>query len=227
MNLDPYHCIKIIFIVLLYKKVGGLSMLPESSYLPDYLEESDIIDFSNPLIERKCNHLFDRPSSSSELKKVKIAFEFVRDEIPHSWDIQGSVVTCSASEVLKHQQGICYAKSHLLAAILRRVGIPTGFCYQKLMLFDTPDKGYAIHALNGIYLHSLEKWIRLDARGNKPGVKAEFSLTEEKLAFPIQEQYGERDYQTIFTKPNQKTITTLKDNSNVIEMYKNKLPDEL
>jgi len=43
---------------------------------------------------------------------------------------QRDVVTCSASEVLREGTGICFAKSHLLAALLRAVGIPAGLCYQ-------------------------------------------------------------------------------------------------
>ena len=97
-----------------------------------------------------------------------------------SWDIQSSRVTCKASDVLYYKEGICYAKANLLAALLRSQGIPTGFCYQRLMLFDTPDKGYCIHALNAVYLASINRWIRLDARGNKPGVKAEFSILHEQ-----------------------------------------------
>ncbi len=60
------------------------------------------------------------------------------------------------------------------------------------MLFDTPDKGYCIHALNAVYLASINRWIRLDARGNKPGVKAEFSIHKEKLAFAVHEEFDEK-----------------------------------
>jgi len=112
----------------------------------------------------KINELFN--PSQTEIEKVKVAFEFVRDEISHSWDIQGKRVTCSASDVLTYKEGICYAKSHLVASLLRSQGIPTGFCYQRLMLFDTPEKGYCIHALNAVFLKTLNKWQRLDARGS-------------------------------------------------------------
>jgi len=43
----------------------------------------------------------------------------------------------------------------------------------------------------------MNKWVRLDARGNKTGVDAQFSIDEEKLAFPINEELGEKDYQVI------------------------------
>ncbi len=139
-----------------------MEFIIESEYLEDYLLELDVVNYSNRIIKDKIEELFN--STQTDVEKAKIAFEFVRDEISHSWDIQGEKVTCNASDVLKYKQGICYAKSNLLAALLRSQGIPTGFCYQRLMLFDTPEKGYSIHAMNAVYLKSHSKWIRLDAR---------------------------------------------------------------
>ncbi|MEY9973078.1 transglutaminase-like putative cysteine protease [Lysinibacillus sp. RC46] len=197
----------------------------ESENLGDYLIELDVVDYSNSIIKEKIEELFK--STQTEIEKTKIAFEFVRDEISHSWDIQGKKVTCHASDVLKYKQGICYAKSNLLAALLRSQGIPTGFCYQRLMLFDTPEKGYSIHALNAVYLKSHNKWIRLDARGNKTGVNAQFSLDEEKLAFSINKELNEEDYSIIFAKPNHKTIAVLKEHTDALEMYKHYLPESI
>ena len=100
---------------------------------------------------------------------ILIAFEYVRDEISHSWDIQSEKVTRTASEVLKYKEGMCYAKSMLLCALLRSQGIPPGFCYQKLTLGDTPETGYCIHALNVVFISTINNWIRIDARGNTNG----------------------------------------------------------
>jgi transglutaminase-like putative cysteine protease len=202
-----------------------MELIPESTNLLDYLEELDVVDFSHPFIQKKMKELFHE--GQSEIEKAKIAFEFVRDEISHSWDIQSTRVTCKASEVLYYKEGICYAKANLLAALLRSQGIPTGFCYQRLMLFDTPDKGYSLHALNGVFLQSLNRWIRLDARGNKPGVQAEFSIDKEILAFPVQEEFDEKDFPIIYTKPNPKTISVLKEHTDALKMYKYYLPDRL
>ncbi|KYD11806.1 transglutaminase-like domain-containing protein [Saccharococcus caldoxylosilyticus] len=202
-----------------------MELIPEAANLMDYLEELDVVDFSHPFIQKKTNELFHE--EQSEIEKAKIAFEFVRDEISHSWDIQSTRVTCKASEVLFYKEGICYAKANLLAALLRSQGIPTGFCYQRLMLFDTPDKGYSLHALNGVFLKSLNRWIRLDARGNKPGVQAEFSIDKEILAFPVQEEFDEKDFPIIYTKPSPKTISVLKEHIDALEMYKYYLPDNL
>ena len=82
----------------------------------------------------------------------------------------------------------------MLAALLRGNGIPAGISYQKLTRADDDSDGYIIHALNTVYISELQKWIRLDARGNKATVHAQFSLEEEKLAFPALEQYSEIDY---------------------------------
>ncbi|RKL65754.1 transglutaminase [Salipaludibacillus neizhouensis] len=202
-----------------------MKLIPKSLNLEDYLVETDIINFTHPLIQEIVKELFN--NRQTEMERIKTAFLFVRDEISHSWDIQGTRVTCKASDVMKVKEGICYAKSNLLAALLRSKGIPTGFCYQRLMIFDTPDKGYSLHTLNGIFLSQFNQWIRLDARGNKPGVQAEFSTTEEKLAFSVQEEFDEIDYPSIYAEPNYKTIETLKSNSNAIKMYKHHLPDYL
>lgn len=197
----------------------------ESSDFAEYLCESDVINFSYPAIQAIISKLFN--NMMTDIEKVQVAFEFVRDDIAHSWDVQSTRVTCKASDVLLNKEGICYAKSNLLAAILRAIGIPAGFCYQRLMLFDTPEKGFCIHALNAVYLQELKKWIRLDARGNKPGVQAEFSVHEEKLAFTIQAQFGEINYPIIFTAPNEKTISTLQSHTDALDMYLHHLPSTL
>lgn len=202
-----------------------MKLVPESLNLRDYLKELEVVDYSHTLIQETVNKLFIK--EMSEIEKVKVAFEFVRDKVSHSWDIQSKRVTCKASDVLYYREGICYAKSNLFAALLRAVNIPTGFCYQRLMIFDTPEEGYSLHTLNGVYIKSLNRWIRLDARGNKPGVQAEFSLNEEILAFQIREEFDEKDYPIIYTSPNQKTIATLEANTDALEMYIHHLPDVL
>jgi transglutaminase-like putative cysteine protease len=165
--------------------------------------------------------------NQSDGEKAKVAFEFVRDRVHHSWDIQHTHVTCIASDVLQWKEGICYAKSHLLAALLRSQGIPAGFCYQRLILFDTPEEGYCIHALNAAYLKKFNRWFRLDARGNKKGVNAQFSTDQEMLAFPIRESLGERDYPVIYAQPHPKVVETLLKNNDALDMILHHLPTEL
>lgn len=202
-----------------------MNLICESKKLDDYLLELNEVNYSHPIIKDKVEELFN--PFQTEIEKVKVAFEFVRDKIFHSWDIQGKRVTCHASDVLAYKEGICYAKSHLFASLLRSQGIPTGFCYQRLMLFDTPEKGYCIHALNAVFFRSFNKWVRLDARGNKEGIDAQFSIDEENLAFSIREEYDEKDYPIIYIKPHYKTINVLKEHTDVLELYKNHLPESL
>ncbi|MGV2622516.1 UNVERIFIED_CONTAM: transglutaminase family protein [Halobacillus marinus] len=197
----------------------------QSAKLSDYLQESEVVDYNHPSIVKLSEQLFDK--KQTDIEKAEAAFTFVRDEIAHSWDIQSTAVTRTASEVWKEKEGICYAKSNLLAALLRSEGIPTGFCYQRLMLFDKPEKGYCIHALNSVYLKTLERWIRVDARGNKPGVHALFSTTEEHLAFQTEEDKGEKDYPVIYTQPNEKTMQVLQTHTDALHMYLHHLPDDL
>ncbi|WP_054027867.1 transglutaminase-like domain-containing protein [Bacillus sp. FJAT-28004] len=197
----------------------------ESDCLEDYLEETELIDFSHPTINEKSAELFSE--SLNEVDFIKNAYEFVRDHISHSWDIQSSRITCTASDVLFYKEGICYAKSNLLSALLRSKGIPTGFCYQRLTIGDTQGTGYCIHALNAAYIKSIGRWIRFDARGNKAGITAEFSLTEEKLAFPVRHEYNEIDYLEIYKQPNSKTIEALKQHTNAKHMYLTGLPTRL
>lgn len=143
---------------------------PVTDKLESYLEESYIIDFS-------CKNIISTSAligthSNNELEYIKNAYEYVRDCIAHSNDVGLNDVTCKASEVLSRRHGICFAKSHLLAALLRVQGIPVGFCYQRLILDDDTAPFLILHGLNGIFLRDYNKWIRLDPRGNKAGVNA-------------------------------------------------------
>lgn len=197
----------------------------ESNFLEDYLVETEEVDYSHLSIKEKATELYYESYNEDDF--VKRAYEFVRDEISHSWDIQSSRITCKASEALFFKEGICYAKSNLLCAILRSKGIPTGFCYQRLTIGDTPDTGYCIHALNAVYLKSIGRWVRLDARGNKVNVNADFSIDEEKLAFSVREEYNEVDHPEIYKQANSKTINALKQNTDCIQMYLHGLPSSL
>ena len=194
----------------------------EYDKLSSYLLADKYVDFHEKIIQDKVKELFG--DNFDEIQKVKIGFEYVRDEIAHSWDIQSERVTRTASEVIKYKEGICYAKSMLLAALLRCQGIPTGFCYQRLTLGDTPETGYCIHALNAVFLSTKNNWIRIDARGNTNRKDAQFFVDKEQLAFPIRSEFDEVDYPTIIAKPIKITTQALENNTNCIEMIKFKLP---
>lgn len=121
--------------------------------------------------------------ASRSVEIAKRCFEWVRDEIRHSHDHQLNPVTCTASEVLRHRTGYCYAKSHLLAALLRANGIPAGLCYQRLSR-DENGPPFCLHGLNAVHLEGLG-WYRVDPRGNRDEVDAQFTPPVERLAFAI------------------------------------------
>ena len=181
-----------------------MNKLTPKNDISDYLKFSEIVNCT-PLLEEKAKNLTD--SQDNQVEKARTLFEFVRDKIAHSFDIKNTEVTCRASDVFEKGHGICFAKSHLLAAMCRSVGIPSGLCYQKLVFDDqAKEKFFTLHGLNAVYLESLKRWVRLDARGNKPGVFAEFDIQKEKLAFPVRLEMKEVDYPEIFSQP-QSSVT--------------------
>lgn len=193
--------------------------------MTEYLLPSKYINCNEPAIIDKANEF--KMLAADEITLVKMIYEFVRDEIKHSWDVQDRRVTKSATEVLENRVGICWAKSNLLAALLRACGIPAGICYQRLTLGDTPETGYCIHALNAVYIKDLNRWIRLDSRGNKEGVDAQFDLEREKLAFPVRLEIGEMDYNAVYANPSDKLMKVLEENTDALDMYLYALPDSL
>lgn len=191
-------------------------MYTESDNLQDYLKKSEVIDFDNRRIVDKCLEL--QKGTSDEISLIKKVYEFVRDEIHHTGDIGEMSVTCKASEVLEAGHGICCAKAHLFAAMLRYFGVPAGFCYQKLSSSRDVNIKF-LHGLNAVYLKDLDKWIRLDARGNKPGRNAQFSIYEEKISKKVNKDLGEEDSPVIFAEPNPTVIEILKTSKDMKELW--------
>jgi transglutaminase-like putative cysteine protease len=166
-----------------------------------------------------------RLADCDEIEAARRVFLYVRDAVAHSADIQGRRVTRSASDALKFSEGICYPKSHLVAALLRKRGIPAALCYQRLTLFDDEPGSYAVHALNAVLLNG--SWHRIDARGNKEGVTAEFSLDVERLAFPVRPERDEVDYPGLYAEPHPAIVETLMSNEDALLMYTKNLPTQL
>ena len=98
------------------------------------------------------------------------AFEFVRDEVRHSWDVRRA------------------------------------------------------HGLNTAFLQG--RWIRLDARGNKPGIDAQFSLEIERLAFRVRPEMGEHQYDENFCDVHP-TIVRALESQDDLHVLIEQLPDAL
>lgn len=188
--------------------------------MQDYLATTNIIDWQHPTILRLAERLAYGKDSKEEIAKV--CFEWVRDEIKHSCDYQMNPVTCAASEVLKYRTGYCFAKSHLLAALLRANGIAAGFCYQRLSVFDN-GAPYSLHGFNAVYLPQYG-WYRVDARGNKEGINAQFIPPKEQLAFKLNFT-EEIDCQKVFARPLDIITNSLQKHNDWHELLHD-LPDE-
>ena len=189
-----------------------------------YLASTHYIDWQNPLILQKAEAL--SAGCQNDREKIKAAFDFVRDQIPHSGDIGSHKITHTASEALAEGEGVCYVKSMLLAALLRSQGIATGLCYQRLARAND----HIIHALNAIYLEDLQKWVRVDARGNLPGKEAEFYVEapdKEQLVFAVRPELDEVDYPVIYAEPPLVTTKVLEENTDCMEVLKENLPERL
>lgn len=170
-----------------------------------YLKASQIIDYDHPAVAEKAKELANGVHDQKII--AERCYEFVRDAISHTGDAACGISTIKASEVLEQKTGWCYAKSHLLAALLRANGIPAALCYQRLNCSEYRPGIYCLHGLNAVYLAPYG-WYRIDARGNKEGVNARFSPPAEELAFTLGP--NEYDLEGRFSDPIPEVIEALK-----------------
>jgi transglutaminase-like putative cysteine protease len=185
----------------------------------DFLASTDVVDWYHADVRTLAWYLAGGESDLVEV--ARRCFEWVRGEIRHSVDAGDTTVTCAASDVLAQRTGFCYAKSHLLAALLRANGIPTGFCYQRLSI-DGEGPPFCLHGLNAALLPH-DGWYRIDARGNKSDIDAQFTPPHEQLAFSIQCP-GEMMLPDVFAEPLPVVVGSLRRYATVAEVSEN-LPD--
>ncbi|WP_328314246.1 transglutaminase family protein [Streptomyces sp. NBC_00442] len=183
-----------------------MELLQHNPQLSAYLAADEVVDHEHPLVRATATRLASRTHDAYSYAKA--AFEYVRDEIPHSSDSGEPRVTWRASDVLALRTGICCAKAHALAALLRAEGIPAAFCYQRL---TEEGADPALHGLIALKLPGAHAWARQDPRGNvPPGVDAQFSLGTERLAWPVRTEFDEVDYPVLFDKPHPGVVAALR-----------------
>ncbi|MCX4759859.1 transglutaminase family protein [Streptomyces sp. NBC_01275] len=180
-----------------------MELIQENPDLSAYLCADDAIDHHHPLVRQTAARLAQDAQDSYAY--ARLAFEFVRDAIPHSQDSGDLRVTWRASDVLEQGTGVCYAKAHALTALLRAEDIPTALCYQRFA--HDGGEGHALHGLVAVRFNGA--WHRQDPRGNKPGVDARFSLDGEQLAFVPEAEAGERDYPGLYAVPHPAVLNAL------------------
>ncbi|WP_405495663.1 transglutaminase family protein [Streptomyces sp. NBC_00096] len=199
-----------------------MELIQEHTDLAAYLAADEAVDHEHPLVLETADALWT--ATGDAYSYAKAAFEFVRDTIPHSADSGDDRVSWRASDVLGTRNGICYAKSHALVALLRARDIPAGLCYQ--LLGDDDGSNLIVHGLVALRLPGGEDWSRVDPRGNKPGVDAQFTLDREQLAFPVRPELGEIDYPGLYAAPHPAALKALQDSADRPQLWRN-LPTAL
>ncbi|MFI9831539.1 transglutaminase family protein [Streptomyces sp. NPDC051913] len=197
-----------------------MELIQNTPDLSAYLAADEVIDHGRPLVRETAARLARQAEDSYAY--AQLAFEFVRDAIPHSADSGDMRVTWRASDVLEQGTGICYAKSHALAALLRAEDIPTALCYQRLVHDD--GSGHAVHGLVAVRFNGA--WHRQDPRGNKSGVDAQFSLDGERLAWAPDPESNEVDYPVLYAEPHAAVLSALRAAPDRPHLWKT-LPTEL
>lgn len=185
----------------------------------EYLDPGPVVESDHPDVRRLAHDL--RTRNADDVDFARAAFEWVRDQITHSVDADDSRVTITASEVLHQGTGLCFAKSHLLVAILRAERIPAGLCYQRL----TDGERHLLHGLVAVYLANA--WHRIDPRGNRSGLDAQFSLVQERIAYRTDPKLGERDYRRVFQQPSRTVIDALAGATDALTLCRRGLPSSL
>ncbi|MFF4763075.1 transglutaminase domain-containing protein [Streptomyces sp. NPDC001292] len=180
-----------------------MELIQKTTDLSAYLAADEVIDHEHPMVRETAARLAEEVADSYAY--ARSAYEFVRDGVRHSQDSGDPRVTWRASDVLRLRTGICYAKAHALAALLRAEDIPTALCYQRL----THDEGggHVVHGLVAVRFNGA--WHRQDPRGNKPGVDAQFSLAGERLAFVPDPKSNELDYPVLYAEPHPAVLAAL------------------
>lgn len=190
-----------------------------------FLAASEVVDWQHEKVLLLAKRLAE--GSEDQTAIAKRCFEWVRDHIQHCIDYGRHEVTCKASQVLEQGTGYCYAKSHLLAALLRANGIPAGFCYQRLSVNDD-GAPYCLHGLNAVYLPDCG-WYRIDARGNRSArgnaraIDAQFIPPREQLAFAIRLR-GEADLPEVWPEPLPVVVSALQHSTDAQALL-HELPD--
>ncbi|MCX4524523.1 MULTISPECIES: transglutaminase domain-containing protein [unclassified Streptomyces] len=195
-----------------------MEMIQEHPDVAAYLAADDVVDHDHPLVRETADALWTA-TGGDPYAYAEVAFEFVRDTVAHSADSGDMRVSWRASDVLGTRNGICHAKAHALAALLRAQGIPAALCYQ--LLTDDDGSNALVHGLIALRLPGGDGWARVDPRGNKPGVDAQFVLDREQLAFPVRPELGEIDYPGLYATAHPAVLKALRESADRPELWRN------
>ena len=221
-----------------------MQLIRENRPYEDYLQAKTPVNRDEARVSFVAEHLMGRVATRYENQDgiswqdpetilVQLTYEYVRDKIANATPESSTKLTWRASDVLNEHEGTCYAKANLVAALLRRNGIPTGFAYQYRR--KTVDGPLVLHALNAVYLESLGGWLRLDTTfvpGSTAHSPLEIDPTEfanvdpDALVRPIRPELGEDNLPIIYAEPDRQLAGLFKKSSSLAELWAAR-PDRL
>ena len=71
-----------------------------------FLAATEMIDFQHMAIQNKAQQLFT--AALNDVDKTRVAYAFVRDEIPHSFDCNAQIIVSDSKDgVVKNQSNYC------------------------------------------------------------------------------------------------------------------------
>lgn len=185
-----------------------------------YLGVDEVIESTAPSVVELGSRL--RSEHPDDIDFARATYEWVRDQVRHSVDAGHPLVTVTATQALAERTGLCFAKAHLLVALLRSQGLPAGLCYQSLA---DGEGGHVLHGLVAVYLNN--GWHRLDPRGNNERVQAGFCLETERLAWLPEAELGEIDYPEVRVSPAPVVVAALRNATDALELCRSGLPGRL
>lgn len=212
-----------------------MQLIRENRPYEDYLQAKGPVNRDEARISFVAEHLMGRVAtqlettaseswSDPETVLVKLTYEFIRDKIQNSIPASSRKLTWKASDVLNEKEGTDFAKANLLAALLRRNGIPTGFAYQ----YRRKGNQLTLHALNAVYLESLGGWLRLDTSYVPASTDlsaldknlAEFSAVDsDALVFPIDPAEGEDNLPILYAEPDEQLAKLFRHSQTLAEFW--------
>jgi hypothetical protein len=214
-----------------------MQLIRENRPYEDYLQAKTPVNRDEARVSFVAEHLMGRVATRFENQEgiswqdpetilVQLTYEYVRAKIANSVPENSAKLTWQASDVLNEHEGTSYAKANLVAALLRRNGIPTGFAYQYRR--ETAEGPLVLHALNAVYLESLGGWLRLDATfvpGSTAHSPLEIDPTEfanvdpDALVRPIRPELGEDNLPIIYAEPDRQLAHLFKKSGSLAELW--------
>ncbi len=178
-----------------------MELIQQTPDLSAYLAADEAIDHHHPVVRETAARLAERAADSYAYARA--AYEFVRDTIPHSADSGDPRVTWRASDVIEQRTGICHAKAHALAALLRAEDIPTALCYQRL-LHQTAAMSCTVWSPCGSTAPGTGRTRAGTSRASSPLLPP-----WERLAWVPDKKSNEADYPVLYAVPHPVVLSAL------------------